>query len=93
MPYLNESLVVVFLIGLLAAWAPVNLLPTSSFGIAGDLVAGVVGAFVGHWVLPQIHSHSLLSLVLNSMIGATSLLLIAGLRIPSFTTIHAGATP
>ena len=76
MPYLNESLVVVFLIGLLTAWVPVNLLPTTSLGIAGDLVAGVVGAFAGHWVLPQIHSHSLLSLVFTSMIGATILLLI-----------------
>ena len=76
MPYLNESLVVVFLIGLLAAWVPVNLLPTSSFGIAGDLVAGVVGAFVGHWVLPEMHRHGLFSLAFTSMIGATILLLI-----------------
>lgn len=70
MSFADESHLVVLLIGLLVASAAGNIVQVSHLGFAGNLVVGLVGAFVGHWVLPQMHHHVLASLVLNAMIGA-----------------------
>ena len=45
----------------------------------GDLVVGVVGAFIGSWLLPQLGVHlgvGMLREILNATIGAILLLLI-----------------
>src|SRR5271155_1422783 len=79
---MNESLVVVLLIGLLVGWLAGNVVRFSGSGLAGDLTVGVVGAFVGHWLLPAVHihlGHGLPSLVANATAGAIILLLILGL--------------
>ena len=67
----NDSLLVVVLIGLLVGSAAGNIVQVSNLGLAGNLVVGLVGAFIGHWVLPHMHHHVLASLVFNAMIGAT----------------------
>ena len=49
------------------------------FGLIGDLIVGLVGAFIGDWLLPRLGIHlgtGLLSLILNAFIGAVVLLLI-----------------
>jgi len=82
MSLLNESLLVVLLIGLLAGWIAGNIAQGSGLGLAGDLTLGMVGAFVGHWLLPRMHihlGHGLVSLVLDAAIGAILLLLIVRL--------------
>ena len=85
MLFSNEGLVVVFLIGLLAGWAVGNIVQVSGVGIAGDLIVGVVGAFVGHWILPQMHGHGLLSLVADATVGAA--IFILAFRLISLTRI------
>jgi len=76
MSFSNEGLLVVLLIGLLAGSACGNIVQVSNLGLAGNLVMGLVGAFIGHWVLPHMHNHVLVSLVLNAMIGAIIPLLV-----------------
>ena len=49
------------------------------FGLIGDLIVGLIGAFIGDWLLPQLGIHlgtGILSLILNAFIGAAVLLLI-----------------
>jgi uncharacterized membrane protein YeaQ/YmgE (transglycosylase-associated protein family) len=52
------------------------------FGLIGDLIIGVVGAFIGDWLLPQIGIHlgtGIVSAIINATIGAVLLLLVVGL--------------
>jgi uncharacterized membrane protein YeaQ/YmgE (transglycosylase-associated protein family) len=79
---MNESLVVVLLIGLLAGWVVGNVVRFSGLGLAGDLTVGVVGAFLGHWILPAMHippGSRTVSLVTDATVGAIVLLLALGL--------------
>ena len=79
---MNESLVVVLLIGLLVGWVAGNAVRFSGLGLAGDLTVGVVGAFTGHWMLPVMHIHlgsGIVSLVMDATVGAIILLLMLGL--------------
>jgi len=79
---MNERLVVVLLIGLLAGWVAGNVVRFSGLGLAGDLTVGVIGAFIGHWMLPAIHidlGSGIVSLVMDATVGAVVLLLVFGL--------------
>ena len=49
------------------------------FGLIGDLRVGLVGAFIGDWLLPQLGIHlgvGIVALIINAFIGAVVLLLI-----------------
>jgi len=51
----------------------------TGFGLIGDLIIGVAGAFIGGWLLPQLHiqvGSGTISAVSNATIGALMLLLI-----------------
>jgi uncharacterized membrane protein YeaQ/YmgE (transglycosylase-associated protein family) len=51
----------------------------AGFGLIGDLVIGVIGAFIGDWLLPQLGVHlgvGTLSLIIDATIGAVLLLLV-----------------
>ena len=50
----NESLVVILLVGLVAGWLAGQLVRGTGFGIIGDIIIGIVGAFIGSWLLPQL---------------------------------------
>lgn len=49
------------------------------FGLIGDLIVGIVGAFVGDWLLPRLNIHlgtGMVALIANATIGAVVLLII-----------------
>jgi uncharacterized membrane protein YeaQ/YmgE (transglycosylase-associated protein family) len=49
------------------------------FGLIGDLIVGLIGAFIGDWLLPRLSIHlgtGIVSLIINAFIGAVILLLI-----------------
>jgi uncharacterized membrane protein YeaQ/YmgE (transglycosylase-associated protein family) len=51
----------------------------TGFGLIGDLLIGIVGAFIGDWLLPQLGLHFAVGIVaamVNATIGAHILLLI-----------------
>jgi uncharacterized membrane protein YeaQ/YmgE (transglycosylase-associated protein family) len=53
----------------------------TGFGILGDLVIGIAGAFIGGWLLPQLNIHfgsGIVSAIINATIGAVLLLLAIG---------------
>ena len=61
--------------------------PDKSYGVPdldfiGDLVIGIIGAFIGDWLLPQIGIHlgtGIVSAIINAAIGAVLLLLVVRL--------------
>jgi uncharacterized membrane protein YeaQ/YmgE (transglycosylase-associated protein family) len=75
----NENLLVILFVGIVAGWLAGRVMQGGGFGLIGDLLVGLVGAFIGNWLLPQLGIHlgaGLVSLILNAFIGAVVLLLI-----------------
>jgi uncharacterized membrane protein YeaQ/YmgE (transglycosylase-associated protein family) len=50
--FTGENLIVWLVVGGLAGWLSEAVVKTSRFGVAGDVVLGVLGAFLGSWILP-----------------------------------------
>jgi uncharacterized membrane protein YeaQ/YmgE (transglycosylase-associated protein family) len=50
----NESLVVILIVGLAAGWLAGQLVQGTGFGLVGDIIIGIVGAFIGAWLLPEL---------------------------------------
>ena len=53
----NESLLVIILVGIVAGWLAGQIMQGTGFGLIGDLIIGLLGAFIGSWLLPQLHIH------------------------------------
>lgn len=77
-----QSLSVILLVGLVAAWVVSKIVTNHGMGIVGDAVVGVVGAFIGPWLLPRLDVHlgtGYVFVVLSAAIGAVVLLLLVRL--------------
>ena len=75
----NESLLIILGVGLIAGWLAGQIVQGTGFGIVGDLIIGIVGAFIGSWLLPQLGIHlgsGIIAAIINATIGALILLLI-----------------
>jgi uncharacterized membrane protein YeaQ/YmgE (transglycosylase-associated protein family) len=44
-------------VGLVAGWLAGKIVQGAGFGLIGDIAIGIVGAFIGDWLLPQIGIH------------------------------------
>jgi len=75
----NQSLLVIILVGIVAGWLAGKIVRGGGYGLIGDLVVGVVGAFIGDWLLPQLGIHlgtGTVALIINATLGAFVLLVI-----------------
>ena len=75
----NESLLVIVVVGVIAGWLAGQVVRGGGFGLIGDLIVGIVGAFVGDWLLPRLNIHlgaGMIALVVNATLGAIVLLAI-----------------
>ncbi len=75
----NDSLLVILVVGIVAGWLAGQLVRGGGFGLIGDLVVGVIGAFIGDWLLPRLGIQlgvGIVSLIVDATIGAIVLLLI-----------------
>ena len=75
----NQSLLVIIVVGVVAGWLAGKVMEGGGFGLIGDLVVGLIGAFIGDWLLPQLGIHfgvGIVALIANAFIGAVVLLLI-----------------
>jgi uncharacterized membrane protein YeaQ/YmgE (transglycosylase-associated protein family) len=75
----NETLLIIVLVGIVAGWLAGRIVQGTGFGIGGDLVVGVLGAFIGSWLLPALGIHfasGLIAAIVSATVGAVALLLI-----------------
>ena len=78
------ALVVFLLIGAIAGWLAGLIVRGFGFGLLGNIVVGIIGAFLAGWLLPRLGvSFMLVSPLVTSivyaMIGAIVLLVLIGL--------------
>ena len=75
----SENLLVILFVGIVAGWLAGQIVRGGGFGILGDLLVGIVGAFIGSWLLPRlgVHlGHGVITAIMNATIGAILLLLV-----------------
>ncbi len=75
----GESLLIILAVGLIAGWLAGKVMQGTGFGIVGDLVIGIVGAFIGSWLFPQLGIHlgsGIVAAIIKATIGAIVLLFI-----------------
>jgi uncharacterized membrane protein YeaQ/YmgE (transglycosylase-associated protein family) len=73
----NQSLFIIILVDVVAGWLAGKITRGSGYGLIGDLIVGLIGAFVGDWLLPQLGIHlgaGIVALVVNALLGAIILL-------------------
>ena len=60
------------IIGLAAGWLAGKVMKGSGYGLIGDLVIGVVGAFLGAWIFGLLHivAGGLIGLLVTAFVGA-----------------------
>jgi uncharacterized membrane protein YeaQ/YmgE (transglycosylase-associated protein family) len=75
----NQSLLVILVVGIVAGWLAGRVMRGGGFGLIGDLIVGLLGAFIGDWLLPRLGIHlgaGIIELIVNAFIGAVVLLFI-----------------
>ena len=78
----SESLLIILFVGLVAGWLAGQIVRGTGLGLFGDLLFGVLGAFVGSWFLPKLGVHlgaGLINAIINATVGAILLLLLVRL--------------
>jgi uncharacterized membrane protein YeaQ/YmgE (transglycosylase-associated protein family) len=78
----NESLLVALIVGVIAGWLAGQLVRGGGFGLIGDLLVGILGAFVGDMLFPRLGVHvgtGIVSAIVYATLGAVVFLLIVRL--------------
>ena len=78
----NEHIVVILFVGLVAGWLAGKIVRGTGFGIIGDIVVGIAGAFIASWLFPKLGiaiGTGLVREIVYSAIGAVILLLVVRL--------------
>jgi uncharacterized membrane protein YeaQ/YmgE (transglycosylase-associated protein family) len=78
----SEGLLVILFVGLVAGWLAGKIVRGTGFGIIGDIIIGIAGAFVASWLFPKLGiaiGSGLVREIIYSAIGAIVLLLIVRL--------------
>lgn len=79
----TNDLIFTLLVGAVSGWLAGQIRQGYGFGLLGNIIIGILGAFVGNWLFRSVLHVSLggglLSTIATSVIGALVLLFIIGL--------------
>ena len=78
----TESIVIILIVGIVAGWLAGKIVRGTGFGLIGDLLVGIAGAFVAAWLFPRFGIHigtGIVADIIYSALGAIILLLVGGL--------------
>jgi uncharacterized membrane protein YeaQ/YmgE (transglycosylase-associated protein family) len=73
-----SALIWFLLIGLIAGWLAGKVIRGGGYGVVGDMIVGVIGAFIGGWLfsLIGIAAGGLIGSIITAFVGAVVLILI-----------------
>jgi uncharacterized membrane protein YeaQ/YmgE (transglycosylase-associated protein family) len=75
----SEGFLVMLLVGFAAGWLAGKFVDGTGYGLLGDVTIGIIGAFIGNWLLPGLglyFSVWVIGAIVNATIGAVVLLLV-----------------
>jgi uncharacterized membrane protein YeaQ/YmgE (transglycosylase-associated protein family) len=76
-----DSIIVTLIVGAIAGWLAGNIVRGFGFGLIWNIVIGIVGAFIGVWLLEHlgiVPFAGFVGSIVNATIGAVILLVIVG---------------
>jgi uncharacterized membrane protein YeaQ/YmgE (transglycosylase-associated protein family) len=78
------GLIIFLLIGAIAGWLAGLIVRGFGFGLIGNIVVGIIGAFLAGWLLPMVGigfslGNAIVTEIVYALIGAVVLLVIIGL--------------
>lgn len=82
MPMDAQSLIILLVVGAIAGWLAGIIVKGYGFGLIGNIVVGVVGAFIGNWLFPSLglwDIPGIVGVIVSATLGAIILLVIIGL--------------
>jgi len=77
-----QSLLIILIIGAVAGWLAGLIVRGAGFGLIGNIVVGIIGAFVANWLLPRLGvglGSSVTRDIINATIGGVIVLVILSL--------------
>jgi uncharacterized membrane protein YeaQ/YmgE (transglycosylase-associated protein family) len=77
-----EALIVILLVGLAAGWLAGQVVQGTGFGLVGDIIIGIIGAFIASWLFPTLGLRlggGIIATIIAAAIGAIILLVIVRL--------------
>ena len=77
-----DSIIIMLIVGAIAGWLAGQIVRGFGFGLLWNIVIGIVGAFIGTWLLVTLRIlpfAGFLGSIINATIGAVVLLVIIGL--------------
>ncbi|MBL7825443.1 MAG: GlsB/YeaQ/YmgE family stress response membrane protein [Saprospiraceae bacterium] len=78
-----NDLIYTLIIGAVSGWLAGQIKQGFGFGVIGNIILGIIGAFVGNWLFRSVLHVSigsgLVSVIATSVIGALVVLFIVGL--------------
>ena len=75
----SHTLIAWLIIGAIAGWLAGTFVKGGGFGLLGDIVVGIIGAFIGGWLAGVLHIHvgsGWISAILTAAVGAVLLLIL-----------------
>jgi uncharacterized membrane protein YeaQ/YmgE (transglycosylase-associated protein family) len=80
----SQSIVIIIVVGVVAGFLAGVIVRGYGLGLVGNLIVGVLGAFLAHWLLPKLGvsftlGSPLVTAICYATIGAVVLLLLVGL--------------
>jgi uncharacterized membrane protein YeaQ/YmgE (transglycosylase-associated protein family) len=82
MPMDAQSLIILLIVGAIAGWLAGIIVKGYGFGLIGNIVVGVIGAFIGNWLFPSLglwDIPGIVGVIVSATLGAIILLVIIGL--------------
>ncbi|HNE27708.1 MAG TPA: GlsB/YeaQ/YmgE family stress response membrane protein [Saprospiraceae bacterium] len=77
-----SQLLAILLIGAVSGWLAGIIRQGFGFGLWGNMIVGILGAFIGQWLFERLNIHmgtGLLNQIFTSVVGALVLLFVIGL--------------
>jgi uncharacterized membrane protein YeaQ/YmgE (transglycosylase-associated protein family) len=77
----GRGIIWILAVGLIAGWLAGKIMKGSGYGIAGDLIVGILGAIIGSWLfgLLGIAAWGLVGSIIVALVGALVLLYVVRL--------------
>lgn len=74
-----EGILVAIILGAIAGWLGSMIFQGGGLGLIGNIVVGIIGGFIGHWLLGERLGSGWVGYILTAALGAIVLLAIINL--------------
>jgi uncharacterized membrane protein YeaQ/YmgE (transglycosylase-associated protein family) len=76
-----DGIIIMLVVGAIAGWLAGNIVRGFGFGLIWNIIIGIIGAFIGVWLLTRlgfVPFSGFVGSIVNAVIGAVALLVIVG---------------